>query len=101
MNATVQTERALGLFFIKVHTMKSQSLQLLRSMLSAALLVFAAACTQTRTEYQLEPTRKAFTPPAQPYKIEQEDGQWQMPAKNYASNRFSGLSEINTGNVNN
>lgn len=101
MNATVQTEHTLGLFFIKVHTMKPQSLQLLRSMLSAALLVFAAACTQTRTEHQLEPTRKAFTPPAQPYKIEQEDGQWQMPAKNYASTRFSGLSEINTGNVNN
>lgn len=28
-----------------------------------------------------------------------EDGQWVMPAKNYASTRFSGLDEINTGNV--
>jgi lanthanide-dependent methanol dehydrogenase len=30
---------------------------------------------------------------------EAEDGQWPMPAKNYASTRFSGLEEINTGNV--
>src|SRR5205085_10874724 len=28
-----------------------------------------------------------------------EDGQWPMPAKNYASTRFSGLGEINTGNA--
>ncbi|MEN3334541.1 MAG: lanthanide-dependent methanol dehydrogenase [Blastocatellia bacterium] len=30
---------------------------------------------------------------------ESEDGQWIMPAKNYASTRFSGLDQINTGNV--
>ncbi len=29
----------------------------------------------------------------------EEDGQWTMPAKNYASTRFSGLEEINAGNV--
>jgi PQQ-dependent dehydrogenase (methanol/ethanol family) len=28
-----------------------------------------------------------------------DDGQWTMPARNYASTRFSGLNEINTGNV--
>lgn len=28
-----------------------------------------------------------------------EDGQWTMPAKNYASTRYSGLDEIDTGNV--
>src|SRR4051812_10180099 len=28
-----------------------------------------------------------------------EDGQWTMPAKNYASTRFSGLDEITTQNV--
>ncbi|HMI42098.1 MAG TPA: hypothetical protein VK516_00655 [Gemmatimonadaceae bacterium] len=28
-----------------------------------------------------------------------EDGQWVRPAKDYASTRYSGLSEINTGNV--
>jgi len=30
-----------------------------------------------------------------------EDGQWTLPAKNYASTRFSGLDEITTGNVGN
>jgi alcohol dehydrogenase (cytochrome c) len=28
-----------------------------------------------------------------------EDGQWTMPAKDYASTRFSGLNEINKSNV--
>jgi len=28
-----------------------------------------------------------------------DDGQWTMPAKNYASTRFSTLTEVNTGNV--
>src|SRR5579875_1084233 len=30
-----------------------------------------------------------------------EDGQWAMPAKDYASTRYSGLNDINTGNVQN
>lgn len=81
--------------------MKPQSLQLLKSILLAALLGSIAACSPAPKQQQLAPTRKAFTPPAQPYKTDEEDGQWQMPAKNYASTRFSGLSEINTGNVNN
>lgn len=32
-------------------------------------------------------------------KEEPEDGQWIMPAKNYASTRFSGLDQINSGNA--
>jgi len=28
-----------------------------------------------------------------------EDGQWTMPSKNYASTRYSGLDEINAGNI--
>jgi len=31
--------------------------------------------------------------------LQQDDGQWVMPAKNYASTRFSGLTEINTETV--
>jgi PQQ-dependent dehydrogenase (methanol/ethanol family) len=30
-----------------------------------------------------------------------DDGQWVMPAKDYASTRYSGLDQINTGNVQN
>src|SRR4051812_40446429 len=33
--------------------------------------------------------------------MEPEDGQWLMPAKNFSSTRFSGLDQINTGNVTN
>ncbi|HKS28068.1 MAG TPA: methanol/ethanol family PQQ-dependent dehydrogenase [Pyrinomonadaceae bacterium] len=50
------------------------------------------------------PTAQSFTPrpgglPS--WLTEEEDGQWTMPAKNYASTRYSGLSEINTENVKN
>src|ERR1043166_4638106 len=31
--------------------------------------------------------------------LQNDDGQWVMPAKNYASTRFSSLNQINTGNV--
>ena len=34
-----------------------------------------------------------------PAVLQQDDGQWVMPAKNYASTRFSGLNEINASNV--
>ena len=34
-----------------------------------------------------------------PSVLQHDDGQWMMPAKNYASTRFSGLDEINAGNV--
>lgn len=48
------------------------------------------------------PTVQAFTPrpgglPS--WLTQEEDGQWLMPAKDYASTRYSGLSEINTENV--
>ena len=33
------------------------------------------------------------------FKLQQDDGQWVMPAKNYASTRYSSLDEINAGNV--
>jgi len=36
---------------------------------------------------------------ADPVELQRDDGQWIMPAKNYSSTRFSGLGEINTGNV--
>jgi PQQ-dependent dehydrogenase (methanol/ethanol family) len=34
-----------------------------------------------------------------PATLQHDDGQWVMPAKNYASTRFSGLDEITTQNV--
>src|SRR5215211_6849995 len=47
---------------------------------------------------QASSTGQASVPPFVPA---EEDGQWTMPAKNYASTRFSGLEEINAGNVKN
>ncbi|HEX3216307.1 MAG TPA: PQQ-dependent dehydrogenase, methanol/ethanol family, partial [Aestuariivirgaceae bacterium] len=39
----------------------------------------------------------AIAPP--PAAAPPEDGQWALPAKDYASTRFSGLDEINSSNV--
>ena len=36
---------------------------------------------------------------AQQMATDAEDGQWTMPAKNFASTRFSGLTDINSGNA--
>src|ERR1044071_4694393 len=47
---------------------------------------------------QASATGQASVPPFVPA---EEDGQWTMPAKNYASTRYSGLEEINAGNVKN
>ncbi|MDQ6679321.1 MAG: methanol/ethanol family PQQ-dependent dehydrogenase [Acidobacteriota bacterium] len=41
----------------------------------------------------------AICPAAAQIQNQPDDGQWTMPAKNYASTRFSTLSEINIGNV--
>lgn len=45
-------------------------------------------------------SRPAVSPPSPPASAAPaEDGNWPMPAKNYASTRFSGLDEINADNV--
>jgi len=75
--------------------------QVLRLLSVGALLASIVSCTQRTPQQQATANPQPFSPPAYAYKIDEEDGQWQMPAKNYASNRFSGLSEINSGNVRN
>src|SRR5207248_7799671 len=43
-----------------------------------------------------------FSPPAfTQIQNQPDDGQWPMPAKNYASTRFSTLDQINTTNIKN
>src|SRR3954453_8527921 len=44
------------------------------------------------------PLKGAFSEPDL-VKLQQDDGQWAMPAKNYASTRYSTLDEINASNV--
>jgi len=72
------------------------------------LIAIVAACSGTKTpnEKGQGPAAPVQTPPAgrsnggAPAQ-QTEDGQWSMPAKNYASTRFSGLNEITADNVKN
>jgi alcohol dehydrogenase (cytochrome c) len=45
------------------------------------------------------PTAQRTSAPSGITPPDSEDGQWIMPAKNYASTRYSGLAQINTTNV--
>jgi lanthanide-dependent methanol dehydrogenase len=65
------------------------------------LIALTIACSQKPAAPETTTGSRPFTPPAQPYKFDAEDGQWPMPAKNYSSTRFSGLSDINRSNVQN
>jgi PQQ-dependent dehydrogenase (methanol/ethanol family) len=59
-----------------------------------------AACTRNNPPAQQSAQNQVLTAPTgATIAAEQEDGQWTMPAKNYASTRYSGLQDINTGNV--
>jgi PQQ-dependent dehydrogenase (methanol/ethanol family) len=73
-----------------------------------ALLSGMLACSGEKPAEELArtPAKPAMTPIAGrsnggAIAADQEDGQWVRPAKNYASTRFSGLSEITTNNVRN
>ena len=46
-------------------------------------------------------SQAARQPQAPPFANAEEDGQWTMPAKNFAGTRYSDLSEINAENVKN
>jgi PQQ-dependent dehydrogenase (methanol/ethanol family) len=68
--------------------------------LASALALGIMACQKqtldTSPPASARPVTGTFGDPAA---LQQDDGQWVMPAKNYASTRFSGLTEINTENV--
>jgi lanthanide-dependent methanol dehydrogenase len=74
---------------------------------AVAIAVIAAACLTTRCQKQTLDTSRPGSARALGGKLsdtdlakaQADDGQWLMPAKNYASTRFSGLDEINSGNV--
>ena len=70
-----------------------------------SLLLLASSCSSKPSDPQPPPqgARQMSEPSggARPVAEEADDGQWPMPAKNYASTRFSGLDQINTDNVKN
>ncbi|PBB78475.1 PQQ-dependent dehydrogenase, methanol/ethanol family [Mesorhizobium sp. WSM3879] len=57
------------------------------------------ACPPVLMAASESPSTPAISPPASA--APPDDGQWTMPAKNYASTRYSELAEINAGNVKN
>jgi lanthanide-dependent methanol dehydrogenase len=72
------------------------------SILAAFALLLSASCSSNSGGPTQAPKQPAGNQPTGATAASApEDGQWPMPAKNYASTRFSGLDEINTGNVQN
>ncbi len=70
------------------------------AVLLACVLLLATACTKKNNPTQTASQNRTLTAPTgATVTAEPEDGQWTMPAKNYASTRFSGLEDINTGNA--
>src|ERR1044071_7215841 len=71
--------------------------------IAICLLTLGACRNQERTEAlkPAEPSgpRSAAGAPPTIASRQAEDGQWLMAAKDYANTRFSGLEQINTGNV--
>jgi PQQ-dependent dehydrogenase (methanol/ethanol family) len=72
----------------------------------AASLATSAACDRDNDPSSKTSTASASGSPlkgsfseADLVKLQQDDGQWVMPAKNYAATRYSTLDEINSGNA--
>ena len=68
---------------------------------TAALLILATACQKQTLDTSTPASAHAVggSLASDPATLQQDDGQWVMPAKNYAATRFSGLDEITTQNV--
>src|SRR5205085_3813562 len=71
--------------------------------LAALNLLLSASCSSSNPSGPPQPTGRpnGNQPTGATAAAAPEDGQWPMPAKNYASTRFSGLDEINVNNVRN
>ncbi|HKC66431.1 MAG TPA: methanol/ethanol family PQQ-dependent dehydrogenase, partial [Pyrinomonadaceae bacterium] len=73
---------------------------------SISILLLAFSCSRPPAEQKIETPRANQQQPingqkAAPAFTQSEDGQWTMPAKDYASTRYSALDQINTDNVKN
>ncbi len=73
-----------------------------RTLLPLLILAGGSACSKQTLDTSTPASAKALggsIGAADPAELQKDDGQWVMPAKNYSATRFSGLDEINTGNV--
>ena len=68
---------------------------------SVAIVFGANACRRSPAPTQFASARSlsGTLTSTDPSVLQHDDGQWVMPAKNYAATRFSGLTEINASNV--
>jgi lanthanide-dependent methanol dehydrogenase len=90
------------LVWTRVVTKLKSSLRALQLGLLVALLGAAAAACRKESPHQMPPVAasRAGSPAGQTAASPAvDDGQWGMPAKDYANTRFSALNQINTGNV--
>jgi PQQ-dependent dehydrogenase (methanol/ethanol family) len=87
----------------RLTAISSRNQVLLLTLIASTLLSSLSCSTKPSTQQaQNPPTQQTSTLPTGAGSVaEQEDGQWTMPAKNYASTRYSGLDQINTENVKN
>src|ERR671926_161243 len=90
-----------GFTMIEVRQKASSSSLVLR-VLVALLILQTVSCSSNQNAPTPTPTPTPLIGPTGARAADaQEDGQWPMPAKDYASTRYSSLGEINTGNVQN
>ena len=61
-------------------------------------IALAVACDSNVRE-GIPAAHKSLAGALHPLQLQEDDSQWPMPAKNYASTRFSRLDQINAGNV--
>jgi len=58
----------------------------------ACAFLLATGCSQKNSQPQTTSQNRTLTAPTgATVTVEPEDGQWNLPARNYASTRFSGL----------
>ena len=72
------------------------------ALLLAGIALAAGGCQARKDEPRKPESSKALSgrlTSVDPAVLQNDDGQWVLPAKNYASTRFSGLTEINADNV--
>src|SRR5689334_8246049 len=82
--------------------MRAPSRAVISLALAAATLAMGSGCQRQTLDTSPPASARAVgsaIAATDPAALQNDDGQWTMPAKDYASTRFSGLNEINTGNV--
>ncbi|PYQ63558.1 MAG: PQQ-dependent dehydrogenase, methanol/ethanol family [Acidobacteria bacterium] len=80
-------------------TIRNRNLLRRSFLFSLSIVAALAACRKESPHQTPAQTASRADEPRATSSAEAEDGQWLTPAKDYAGTRFSGLDQINTGNV--